>query len=58
MIDGIKCEFDDMIKEAFYMFDSGGSGTIGCDEFRRVMMTLWEQITDEEVNEIFNVVNE
>ena len=50
-------DVDETIKEAFYIFDSDGSGAISSEEFRKVMMTLGAQMTEEEVTEIIEEVD-
>lgn len=57
MMAKMSADVDETIKEAFYIFDSDGSGAISSDEFRRVMMTLGAQMSDEEVNEIIDEVD-
>ena len=53
----LSTDVDETIKEAFYIFDSDGSGAISSEEFRKVMMTLGAQMTDEEVSEIIEEVD-
>ena len=57
MMAKMSTDIDETIKEAFYIFDSDGSGAISSQEFREVMMTQGAQMTDEEVNEIINEVD-
>lgn len=57
MMAKMSTDVDETIKEAFYIFDSDGSGAISSEEFRKVMMTLGAQMTDEEVTEIIEEVD-
>ena len=43
---------DETIKEAFYIFDSDGSGSITCEEFRDVMTSQGAKLSEVECNEI------
>jgi len=43
---------DDEIREAFFVFDKDGDGYISSSELRQVMLTLGEQLTDAEVDEM------
>ena len=45
-------DLNDVIKEAFNLFDKDGSGSISMDEFREVMVTEGAQMTDKEIEEI------
>ena len=47
-------DVDDIIKEAFNLFDKDGSGSISMDEFREVMVTEGAQMTDDEIEEILS----
>ena len=42
----------DAIREAFKVFDKEGKGSIPREEFRHIMTTLGERLTDEEVDEM------
>ena len=42
-----------IIKEAFKVFDTDGSGSISAPELKHLMASLGEQLTDEAVAEMF-----
>lgn len=44
----------DAIREAFKVFDKEGKGSIPREEFRHIMTTLGERLTDEEVDEMLD----
>ncbi|XP_059146695.1 calmodulin-A-like [Physella acuta] len=43
---------DEVIKETFQVFDKEGKGYIAAEELKRVMSTLGENVTDEELDEM------
>ncbi|PAA62482.1 hypothetical protein BOX15_Mlig012129g3 [Macrostomum lignano] len=43
---------EEMLKQAFSVFDSEGQGWVSTDELRHVMKVLSEKMTDEEVEEM------
>jgi len=43
-------EFDDVLKIAFGMFDTDGSGKVSLQELRLKLTTLGDKMSDEEVN--------
>ncbi|XP_052276489.1 uncharacterized protein LOC127875463 [Dreissena polymorpha] len=45
-------EFD--LLEAFRIFDRDGNGTLDRDELKRCLTSLGEQLTDQEVDELFD----
>ena len=46
------------IKEAFKVFDKDGNGFISAAELRHIMTNLGEKLTDEEVDEMINAVDD
>jgi len=47
-------DVDETIKEAFFIFDADGSGSISTDEFREVMTSQGAKLSSSECNEIIN----
>jgi len=47
-------DVDETIKEAFYIFDADGSGSISTDEFREVMTSQGAMLSSSECNEIIS----
>ena len=45
------------LRDAFAVFDSDGSGTIEADEIRKVMKSLGDNLTDEEVEDMIRHVD-
>ena len=43
---------DEVIREAFRLFDKDGNGVISAAELHRVMTSLGENVTEDEVNEM------
>ena len=43
---------DEVIREAFRLFDKDGNGVISAAELHRVMKSLGENVTEDEVNEM------
>ncbi|KAH7126119.1 complex of Cambr and Cam [Dactylonectria macrodidyma] len=43
--------------DAFKTFDKDGSGTISRDEIRQVMLSLGENLTDDDINEMLQVAD-
>merc|ERR1719440_455393 len=48
---------DQEIKEAFDAFDLDHNGFVGAAEIRHVLINIGEQVTDEEVDEMINMVD-
>lgn len=48
---------DGIIREAFQIFDSDGSGTIDIDEFKRVMTTYGDEANEKDISEIVQKVD-
>ena len=48
---------EEEVREAFRIFDQNGDGYISVAELRRVMTTLGEKLTDDEVDEMLNAVD-
>lgn len=47
-----RCSIDDEIKEAFKYFDKDGTNAIPTAELRQIMLSIGENLTDEEVDEM------
>jgi len=47
-------DVDETIKEAFFIFDADGSGSISTDEFREVMTSQGAMLSSSECNEIIS----
>ena len=47
-------DVDETIKEAFYIFDADGSGSISTEEFREVMTSQGAMLSAAECNEIIS----
>jgi len=47
-------DVDETIKEAFFIFDADGSGSISTDEFREVMTSQGAKLSSSECNEIIS----
>ena len=45
------------IKEAFSVFDKDGSGLVSADELRQTLLTMGEQLTSSEVEDIIREVD-
>lgn len=45
------------LRDAFAVFDRDGSGTIEADEIRKVMKSLGDNLTDEEIDEMIKHVD-
>ena len=52
MIDKMLEDADDLILEAFKVFDRDGNGLISAAQLRHVMTNLGEKLTDEEVDQM------
>ncbi|RUS88897.1 hypothetical protein EGW08_003336 [Elysia chlorotica] len=50
-------EFGSEMKDAFEMFDTDHNGYIDADEFKTFMMTLGDQMTEEQVSEMMKEVD-
>lgn len=57
MINDIKENDSEMIREAFRVFDRDGNGFITAEEFRYFMTHMGEQFSDQEVDEIISEVD-
>ena len=57
MMANMTSDIDEIIKQAFYIFDSDGSGAISSSEFSEVTKTEVAQMTDVEIDEIINEVD-
>ena len=47
-------DIEDELIEAFKVFDKEGNGLIPSSEFRHIMLTLGERLSDDEVEEMIN----
>ena len=54
LLDKMLDDSDDLIIEAFKVFDKDGDGKVLPHEFREVMNNLGEALTDEELEKIYN----
>ncbi|KAK3786192.1 hypothetical protein RRG08_020335 [Elysia crispata] len=50
-------EFGSEMREAFEMFDTDNNGYIDAEEFKTFMMTLGDQMTEEQVSEMMKEVD-
>jgi len=45
-------DIEEELVEAFRIFDKEGEGRISCSEFRHIMLTLGERLSEDEVDEM------
>ena len=50
-------EAQNEIIAAFKSFDKDKTGFINCDEFKHIMMTIGDKMTEEDIDEMFNWAN-
>ena len=58
MIDKMIEDSDDLVIEAFKVFDADQDGKIKKEEFTNVMMSLGENLTPKEINQIYMEADE